>query len=69
MYDLRAKNPGIMSVMELAWILTVIYSGPLGLATYYFSGRKQIAHDSIGVKGFAPIRIVTWGVAMERSSE
>lgn len=52
LHDLRTNNPEIMSVMKLVWILTVIYSGPLGLTIYYFSGRKQIAHDSIWRKGF-----------------
>ncbi|WP_022793333.1 DUF4396 domain-containing protein [Marinococcus halotolerans] len=37
--DVR-KNPQPMMVMNIVWPLTVLYSGPLGLAFYYYIGRK-----------------------------
>jgi hypothetical protein len=52
MYDLRTQNPGIMPLMKAVWFLTVLYSGPVGLAIYYYSGRKQIQQDSLWRRGF-----------------
>ncbi|MCA9755051.1 MAG: DUF4396 domain-containing protein [Candidatus Eisenbacteria bacterium] len=49
--DLRRKNPEIMPLMRFVWGLTVAYSGPLGLAAYFFAGRKQIDHDSLLRRG------------------
>jgi hypothetical protein len=50
--DLRRNNPEIAGLMKLVWIFTVVYSGPAGLAVYYYSGRKQIARDSVWRRGF-----------------
>jgi hypothetical protein len=50
--DLRQHNPGIMPLMKAVWFLTVLYSGPVGLAIYYYSGRKQIRRDSLWRRGF-----------------
>lgn len=50
--DLSRKNPQIASLMRAVWVFTVVYSGPLGLAVYFYSGRKQIAHDSLWRRGF-----------------
>lgn len=49
--DFLTHNPQIDSLMKAVWILTVSYSGPLGLWLYYISGRKQIRHDSVWRKG------------------
>ena len=46
-FDLHRRNPQTMSLMRVVWFLTVLYSGPIGLAVYWFSGRKQIPRDSI----------------------
>lgn len=43
--DLRTRNAHLMSLMKWVWALTVVYSGPLGLAVYWWSGRKEIAAD------------------------
>jgi uncharacterized membrane protein len=43
--DLRARNAHLMPLMKWVWALTVVYSGPLGLAVYWWSGRKEIAAD------------------------
>jgi hypothetical protein len=51
-YDMRKHNPGIMSLMKAVWFLTVLYSGPIGLTIYYYSGRKQIRQDSLWRRGF-----------------
>jgi hypothetical protein len=51
-YDMRKHNPGIMSFMKAVWFLTVLYSGPVGLIIYYYSGRKQIRQDSLWRRGF-----------------
>ncbi|KAF0096257.1 MAG: hypothetical protein E1N59_224 [Puniceicoccaceae bacterium 5H] len=53
--DLWAKNPEIMPLMKAVWCLTVIYSGPIGLLIYFYSGRKQISHDSLWRKGFRSV--------------
>ena len=43
--DLRRRNAHLMPLMKWVWALTVVYSGPLGLAVYWWSGRKEIAAD------------------------
>jgi len=43
--DLRLKNSHLMPLMKWVWALTVVYSGPLGLAVYWWSGRKEITAD------------------------
>jgi hypothetical protein len=53
--DLRRRNPEVMSLMRVVWFLTVLYSGPIGLAVYWFSGRKQISRDSIWRRGWRSV--------------
>ncbi|WP_200334033.1 DUF4396 domain-containing protein [Thiocystis violacea] len=53
--DLRQRNREIMGLMRAVWMLTVLYSGPLGLAVYWFSGRKQIPVDSIWRRGWRSV--------------
>jgi len=43
--DLRTRNAHLMPLMKWVWALTVVYSGPLGLLVYWWSGRKEIAAD------------------------
>lgn len=50
-YDLWANNDGIPRMMRLVWTLTVFYSGPLGLAIYWYSGRSQIPEDTFSRRG------------------
>jgi hypothetical protein len=50
-WDIRANNADLASLMQFVWGLTVLYSGPLGLAMYWYSGRAQISHDSLWRKG------------------
>lgn len=50
--DLARYNSQIVGLMKWVWIFTVLYSGPLGLAIYYYSGRKQISSDSLWRRGF-----------------
>jgi hypothetical protein len=50
--DFRRANPEIGRLMKVVWALTVLYSGPVGLAVYWGSGRKQIARDSIWRRGW-----------------
>lgn len=54
-YDLTQKNPQIMSLMKWVWGLTVLYSGPIGLAVYFYSGREQIRNDSLWRRGFRSV--------------
>lgn len=54
-YDLRRRNPYIMPLMKWVWCFTVLYSGPVGLAIYYYSGRQQIRQDSLWRKGFRSV--------------
>lgn len=53
--DLNSKNSHIHSLMRWVWILTVAYSGPLGLLIYYYSGRAQIKEDNIYRRSFRSV--------------
>jgi hypothetical protein len=53
--DLRVRNAHLMSLMKTVWVLTVLYSGPLGLAIYWFTGRKEIADDGLGRRAFRSV--------------
>jgi hypothetical protein len=46
-WDLRKRNQAIGTLMKLVWTLSVLFSGPIALAVYWWSGRTQIPHDSI----------------------
>lgn len=50
-WDLRERNQAIPSLMKAVWTLVVAYSGPFGLALYWWAGRTQIAHDSLWRRG------------------
>lgn len=54
-YDLARKNSHIVGLMKWVWIFTVAYSGPWGLWIYYYSGRKQIARDSLWRRAFRSV--------------
>lgn len=54
-WDLRTNNAAIASLMKFVWALTVLYSGPLGLAVYWYTGRSQIPHDSLWRRGFRSV--------------
>ena len=49
--DLRRNNEALPSMMQLVWTLTVLYSGVLGLAVYWYSGRTQIPEDTFVRRG------------------
>jgi hypothetical protein len=50
-WDIREHNEVLPSMMKLVWTLTVLYSGPIGLALYWWSGRTQISRDSFWRRG------------------
>lgn len=50
-WDLREDNPEVPSLMKWVWIATVLYSGPVGLTLYWYSGRKQIPRDTVWRRG------------------
>ena len=54
-HDLRRNNAHIAGLMKAVWVLTVLYSGPLGLLIYYYAGRKEIPNNSIWRKGFRSV--------------
>ncbi|MGB8623963.1 MAG: DUF4396 domain-containing protein [Paracoccaceae bacterium] len=54
-HDLRRNNSHLMSLMKVVWLFTVLYSGPLGLAIYWLTGRKEIRRDSIWRRGFRSV--------------
>lgn len=54
-WDLRARNAHLMSLMKAVWVLTVAYSGPLGLAIYWTCGRKEIADDKLWRRSFRSV--------------
>jgi uncharacterized membrane protein len=45
--DLRRNNRHLGGMMKLVWTLTVAYSGLIGLAVYFISGRKEIPADTL----------------------
>jgi hypothetical protein len=53
--DLRTSNAMLGSLMNYVWGFTVLYSGPIGLAGYWYSGRAQISHDSLWRRGFRSV--------------
>lgn len=53
--DLRARNCHLMALMKAVWVLTVAYSGPLGLAIYWTCGRKEIADDALWRRSFRSV--------------
>lgn len=55
LWDLRRHNAHIGSLMKAMWLLTALYSGPLGLLIYYYSGRRQIRRDSLWRQGFRSV--------------
>ena len=54
-WDLWTNNAAIGSLMKFVWGFTVLYSGPLGLAGYWYSGRTQISQDSLWRRGFRSV--------------
>ncbi|WP_254522626.1 DUF4396 domain-containing protein [Natrinema caseinilyticum] len=54
-WDLRRNNSELKSLMQFVWGFTVLYSGPVGLVGYWWSGRTQIDHDSFWRKGFRSV--------------
>lgn len=50
--DLRRNNANMAGLMKLVWVLTVFYSGFLGLAVYFYAGRAQIPRDSLARRGW-----------------
>lgn len=51
-WDLRRHNQALPSLMKGVWTLVVLYSGPFGLAVYWYAGRTQIDGDSLWRRGF-----------------
>ncbi|SNZ16894.1 protein of unknown function [Natronoarchaeum philippinense] len=51
-WDIHERNRAIPSMMKGVWTLVVVYSGPFGLAVYWYSGRTQISNDSLWRRGF-----------------
>nr|WP_282594614.1 DUF4396 domain-containing protein [Halomarina salina] len=54
-WDLRRNNEELGSLMKYVWGFTVLYSGPIGLGVYWYSGRTQISHDSLWRRGFRSV--------------
>jgi hypothetical protein len=54
-WDLRRNNPEIQSLMQFVWGFTVLYSGPVGLLGYWWSGRTQIPTDTIWRRAFRSV--------------
>jgi hypothetical protein len=51
-WDVSRRNENLPSMMKFVWSLVVAYSGPVGLAVYWYSGRTQLDSDSLWKKGF-----------------
>jgi hypothetical protein len=51
-WDVSERNQALPSMMKGVWTLVVLYSGPFGLAVYWYSGRTQISTDSLWRRGF-----------------
>ncbi len=53
--DLQTKNAHIMTLMKAVWVLTVTYSGPVGLLIYWYTGRKEIPDDGLWRRAFRSV--------------
>ena len=53
--DLAVRNTHLMPLMKAVWMLTVLYSGPLGVLIYRFAGRKEIADDTLPRRAFRSV--------------
>ena len=53
--DMATRNTHLMPLMKVVWFFTVLYSGPLGLAVYWLTGRKEIRRDSIWRRSFRSV--------------
>lgn len=53
--DLATRNSHLMSLMKLVWVLTVLYSGVIGLAIYWTCGRKEIPSDGLPRRAFRSV--------------
>lgn len=54
-WDVRRHNAAIAPLMKFVWSLTVLYSGPLGLAVYWYAGRSAIPADTLWRRGFRSV--------------
>jgi hypothetical protein len=50
--DVRANNSMLGTLMKFVWGFTVLYSGHVGLAVYWYSGRSQIPRNSLWRREF-----------------
>lgn len=50
-WDLRRNSEALPSTMKAVWTLVALYSGPFGLALYWYAGRTGISHDSLWRRG------------------
>jgi hypothetical protein len=50
-WDLRRNSEALPSLMKGVWTLVALYSGPFGLALYWYAGRTGISHDSLWRRG------------------
>ena len=50
-WDLRRNSEALPSLMKAVWTLVALYSGPFGLALYWYAGRTGISHDSSWRRG------------------
>lgn len=54
-WRLRRRDAAIAPLMKFVWTLTVLYSGPLGLAVFWYAGRTDVARDSLWRRGFRSV--------------
>lgn len=53
--DLSLRNRQISALMKWVWAFAVAYSGPFGLGVYFYSGRRQVVHDSLWRRAFRSV--------------
>lgn len=53
--DVKKNNYQLGGLMKWVWGFTILYSGLLGLGVYFYSGRRQIRHDSLWRKAFRSV--------------
>jgi hypothetical protein len=54
-WRLRGPESRIAPLMTFVWALTVRYSGPFGLAVFWYAGRTDIARDSLWRRAFRSV--------------
>lgn len=69
LYDLRARNADLATLMQGVWALTTLYSGPSAWPSTCIPGASRLHATTSGGAVSAPWHIATRGAAPAKSSD